>query len=273
MERSYGIEGALWDAAWDGELDKATRLLVEHKANANWRLPEDDTTPLQRAAAKGHTDLVKLLLQHGADPTIKTKGRTAKEMAHKNIQLAHDHGDSAGSARGTATVAAFDEWEQQVAKAKAAGSSMSDAATELNESGAGVVTLADLALDDLRPDDSISMIGGSIGGGGSWLRRLCAGLDGITEAVGRGEAWCDEQGVGSLAELHEVEAAQPGYVEQFVAAMQLKPAKATIVRKRLNDAAVAPLPVAASDARTDVSAFLKDAQNVLRAAEDGEPLE
>ena len=66
-----------------------------------------------------------------------------------------------------------------------------------NASGVGVVTLADLALDDLRPDDSISMIGGSIGGGGSWLRRLCAGLDGITEAVGRGEAWCDEQAWGS----------------------------------------------------------------------------
>jgi hypothetical protein len=55
------------------------------------------------------------------------------------------------------------------------------------------------------------------------------------------------------------EAADAGHVEQLVAKMQLLPAKALIIRKRLNDAAVTQLPATETDTHTDVSAFLHNA--------------
>ena len=49
--------------------------------------------------------------------------------------------------------------------------------------------------------------------------------EGTAEAAA---AWCDEQGVDSLAELREAE-----MEEELIAALPLKPAKAKILRKRL----------------------------------------
>ena len=60
MTASYG--NALTAAAYDGTLE-IVKLLLEHGADPN----SEHGWPLQIAAASGHEDVVKLLLEHGAD--------------------------------------------------------------------------------------------------------------------------------------------------------------------------------------------------------------
>lgn len=60
-----GLTGLMWAAGY-GQLGSA-RLLIKWGANVNFRGPKSETT-LHLAAAYGHHDLVKLLLNNGADP-------------------------------------------------------------------------------------------------------------------------------------------------------------------------------------------------------------
>lgn len=55
----------MWAAGY-GQLGSA-RQLLKWGADVNYRGPKSETT-LHLAAAYGHHDLVKLLLNHGADP-------------------------------------------------------------------------------------------------------------------------------------------------------------------------------------------------------------
>jgi len=62
----------LWGAAQDGQTN-IVRLLLEHGADVNQRIDDDEmgrTTPLWMATIENHVDVVKLLLQHGASPNI-----------------------------------------------------------------------------------------------------------------------------------------------------------------------------------------------------------
>eukprot|EP00957_Ditylum_brightwellii_P052587 3987486-Ditylum_brightwellii.AAC.1 len=62
----------LWGAAQDGETN-IVRLLLEHGADVNQQIDDDEmgrTTPLWMAMIENHVDIVKLLLQHGASPNI-----------------------------------------------------------------------------------------------------------------------------------------------------------------------------------------------------------
>jgi len=48
------------------------RMLLEHKAAIN--IPRDDgETPLHAASRNGHTEVVRLLLEHGADPHARDR--------------------------------------------------------------------------------------------------------------------------------------------------------------------------------------------------------
>ena len=60
-------------AFFDGP--EATRLLLERGADANaFADNELGVHPLNSAAAAGRTDVARVLLEHGADPTAETKG-------------------------------------------------------------------------------------------------------------------------------------------------------------------------------------------------------
>jgi ankyrin repeat protein len=59
------------------------RLLVKHKADLD-AVDEKSRTPLHRAAYRGYSDFVKLLLDEGANMVLKNwRGETALELAKR----------------------------------------------------------------------------------------------------------------------------------------------------------------------------------------------
>ena len=80
-------EKGLIRAAEDGRLD-LVRNLLQAGANPNAK-SDGDVTVLMWAAARGHVEVVKALLESGAEPNARTrKGRTAIDVA---TQEGHDH--------------------------------------------------------------------------------------------------------------------------------------------------------------------------------------
>ncbi len=78
-------EKRLIRAAEDGRLD-LVRNLLEAGANRNAK-SDGDVTVLMWAAARGHAEVVKILLESGAEPNAKTRrGRTAIEIAMQENQ-------------------------------------------------------------------------------------------------------------------------------------------------------------------------------------------
>ena len=69
----------LHDMGFTGEVEKA-RLLVEHDAHIDAVDEEYHSTPLGYAAHFGHLEVVKLLLEHGADPN-KGGAKWARPLA------------------------------------------------------------------------------------------------------------------------------------------------------------------------------------------------
>jgi hypothetical protein len=74
--KSYSGGEALRSAAWAGELDMV-RLFVEHGADINFNGADQVfpycTTPVQMAASENHFEVVKYLVEQGADVTIRDK--------------------------------------------------------------------------------------------------------------------------------------------------------------------------------------------------------
>ena len=70
---AVGVGGltALFMAASHGQ-ERMAKLLLEHGADPNIKTSADGT-PLHISARKGHTAVVGLLLAHGADPNIRTR--------------------------------------------------------------------------------------------------------------------------------------------------------------------------------------------------------
>jgi ankyrin repeat protein len=58
---------------WAADDPAKARLLVDHRADVNVR-SDSDRTPLMIAAAKGNPEVVKLLLEHHADPNAQAPG-------------------------------------------------------------------------------------------------------------------------------------------------------------------------------------------------------
>src|SRR5262245_65794121 len=84
-----GGNTALWFAAQGPPPSgiEVARLLIAAGAAINRRC-EHGRTALQMAAAWGHLDVVQLLIQHGADPTIRDdEGMTPSEIAARSKRV------------------------------------------------------------------------------------------------------------------------------------------------------------------------------------------
>lgn len=70
------------DAAWLGDADRVASILSEQPDLANG-LASGRLSPLRSAAWHGHEDVVRILLRHGADPSLPNhdSGRTALDFA------------------------------------------------------------------------------------------------------------------------------------------------------------------------------------------------
>jgi len=82
-------EKGLIRAAEDGRLE-LVRNLLEAGANPNAK-SDGDVTVLMWAAARGHVEVVKALLESGVEPNAQTpKGRTAMDIATQegNVDIA-----------------------------------------------------------------------------------------------------------------------------------------------------------------------------------------
>jgi len=75
------------DGAADNGHTEIVRTLLEAGANPNGPWPEGGT-PLMAAAGWGYTDIVKLLLQHGAKVNTKTRGRREAGGQHNALTAA-----------------------------------------------------------------------------------------------------------------------------------------------------------------------------------------
>src|SRR3954471_9932356 len=70
---------ALHDAVWTGNVP-LVRLLLDHGADPNIPHAEGLSTPLHYAAIKGHAGIAVMLLDHGAD--IKVADRSGSTALH-----------------------------------------------------------------------------------------------------------------------------------------------------------------------------------------------
>ncbi|KAA0163168.1 hypothetical protein FNF28_04395 [Cafeteria roenbergensis] len=78
---------ALWDAAGAGKTGEVTRLL-EAGAPVNWANRRSGQSPLIKAAQKGHVELMRVLLDRGADLEAKdNNGWTALIWAARNCHV------------------------------------------------------------------------------------------------------------------------------------------------------------------------------------------
>ncbi|MEM6254727.1 MAG: ankyrin repeat domain-containing protein [Cyanobacteria bacterium P01_D01_bin.156] len=81
----YNTNTALTYAARDGFTEIAY-LLIEYDADVNW-IDGEGVTPLILASFKDHIDIVRLLLAHGADTTIRDQwNRMALDYALRRGQ-------------------------------------------------------------------------------------------------------------------------------------------------------------------------------------------
>jgi ankyrin repeat protein len=76
----------LHTAALGGD-SEVVKLLLDHGAEINARDQESGATPLSYAASLGRGEVVELLLARGADLTLRnTRGQTPLDLAEENNQ-------------------------------------------------------------------------------------------------------------------------------------------------------------------------------------------
>ncbi|TKS86991.1 Tudor domain-containing protein 6 [Collichthys lucidus] len=80
----------LHQAAAAGDFDRVEEILGQNKCNPNQRdIDWSHKTPLHWAAAKGHTETVRILIEHGARPCLRTEhGWTPAHFAAESGRLA-----------------------------------------------------------------------------------------------------------------------------------------------------------------------------------------
>ncbi|KAM9709019.1 ankyrin repeat domain-containing protein 66 [Menidia menidia] len=80
----------LHQAAAVGDYDQVVEILRQEKCTPNHRdIDWSYKTPLHWAAAKGHTEIIRILIQHGARPCLRTEhGWTPAHFAAESGKLA-----------------------------------------------------------------------------------------------------------------------------------------------------------------------------------------
>jgi ankyrin repeat protein len=66
----------IWTAAWIGHVDRVRQLLDLDPSLVNRSSADRFGTPLVQAAGRGHLDVVRLLLERGADPNLREEGNS-----------------------------------------------------------------------------------------------------------------------------------------------------------------------------------------------------
>ena len=91
-------------AAFCGLHDVVKFLIVERSQNVNARGFDEEVTPLGVASQWGHTEVARVLLEHGTDTEIRDKGdwspleRASSELGHVDIvQVLLEHGANVGA--------------------------------------------------------------------------------------------------------------------------------------------------------------------------------
>jgi ankyrin repeat protein len=82
VHTSY-LRTPLYCAARNGRT-KIVNTLVENEVNVNAE-DENRFTPLHLAAYHGHTEVVKILIANGADPLLKIKDKTPRDLAERDF--------------------------------------------------------------------------------------------------------------------------------------------------------------------------------------------
>jgi 5-methylcytosine-specific restriction endonuclease McrBC regulatory subunit McrC/ankyrin repeat protein len=97
LYKNYRKGNALGIASENNELKIVQHLIINEKVNVNSRL-NHDVTALMIASTEGNKEIAKLLLEHGADPNLKTKtGGTSLNLASMKgnkeiVKLLLEHG-------------------------------------------------------------------------------------------------------------------------------------------------------------------------------------
>ncbi|XP_075963915.1 ankyrin repeat domain-containing protein 66 [Anarhichas minor] len=80
----------LHQAAAAGDFDRVEEILMQNECNPNQRdIDWSYKTPLHWAAAQGHTETVRILIEHGARPCLRTEhGWTPAHSAAESGRLA-----------------------------------------------------------------------------------------------------------------------------------------------------------------------------------------
>jgi hypothetical protein len=90
IDRTYDGESALMHVC-GGQFNEVARKLVVHGANINLQSAHNSSrTPLMYAAIAGDPDMVRFLLQHGANTNVKGWGDTALDCAIDACKPSHN---------------------------------------------------------------------------------------------------------------------------------------------------------------------------------------
>lgn len=81
------FERGLWSAAVDGDLERVQRFLLDKKVDPDV-LDKSGLSPLHYACRNGHENIVKVLLQHGANPNMLTRCGQATPL-HRAAYAGH----------------------------------------------------------------------------------------------------------------------------------------------------------------------------------------
>lgn len=157
--RQDGVNALFFDACTKGDVDAVDRLLTDNPdlvRATNAAAPHGGWTGLHSAAQRGHLNLVRLLLQRGADPNAREAGDHTYPLhwaaAHRHVDVVRALLDADGDVHGTGDDHELDAigWATFFHKPGEQPGGSPEVATLLAERGARHHIFSAMSLGDLR---------------------------------------------------------------------------------------------------------------------------